>query len=198
MSGTADTPARLDRGVLVLVVGASGTGKDTLLRLAQERLAGNAAFVFPRRRITRPSDASEPHMPVTDEQFRSILAANGFALSWDAHGLRYGIERTIDDDLRAGRCVVCNVSRTIIGDVRRSYGTVVVLEISASDAMRKARILNRGREAPADVAERLERRIAAADDNPSDACIENNGTLAEACDRFVDALARAAALRAQP
>ena len=42
-------------GVLVLVVGPSGAGKDSLLAAAQHVLAGNTGFVFPTRDVTRPA-----------------------------------------------------------------------------------------------------------------------------------------------
>ena len=37
----------------MLVVGPSGAGKDAVLRVARERLAGDRRFVFPSRVVTR-------------------------------------------------------------------------------------------------------------------------------------------------
>ncbi len=75
-------------GMLVLVVGPSGAGKDTLLEAARQALADDPRFRFVRRVITRPAEAGgEAHEAVTETEF----AARDFALQWQAHGLRYGI-----------------------------------------------------------------------------------------------------------
>ena len=52
--------------MLVLVVGPSGAGKDTLINAAKAALAGDDRFVFPRRVVTRPAvTALEDHDTVT-------------------------------------------------------------------------------------------------------------------------------------
>ncbi len=42
---------------LIYVMGASGSGKDSLMRYAREKLAKHSNIVFAHRYITRPADA---------------------------------------------------------------------------------------------------------------------------------------------
>lgn len=94
--------------VLVLVVGPSGAGNDTVLGLAERVLRNDKRFRFVRRVITRPAGADgEDHEAVSEAQF----AGRSFALQWRAHGLSYGIPTDIANDLAAGTVVVANVSR---------------------------------------------------------------------------------------
>ena len=98
--------ARVGPGRLILVVGASGVGKDTLIVGARAACAAEPSVVFPRRVVTRAATAAEDHDSISEEAFRRAAAAGDFALWWEAHGLCYGIPSTITDDIRAGRRVV--------------------------------------------------------------------------------------------
>lgn len=63
------------RGRLVLVVGPSGAGKDTLIDYARSRLEADPDFHFARRVITRPPSVGEDHESVDVEEFRSRVSA---------------------------------------------------------------------------------------------------------------------------
>jgi ribose 1,5-bisphosphokinase len=172
-------------GMLVLVVGPSGAGKDTLLEAARSALADDPRFRFVRRAITRPAAAGgEAHEVVTEAEF----AARDFALQWQAHGLRYGIPAGAIAD---GLIAVANVSRHVIADAARRF-PVRVIEITAPPQMLAARLASRGREAAGDVAARLARSVAMPDHVPVDTVV-NDGTLADGVAGFVAALNRAAA-----
>src|SRR5262249_34687441 len=118
-------------GRLILVVGPSGAGKDTLLALARAACAEDQDIVFPRRVVTRKASASEDNVELSPEEFREALERGEFAMHWEAHGHSYGLPRTIDDELRAGRAVVVNVSRTVIDAARCAYANVIVIAITA-------------------------------------------------------------------
>lgn len=146
--------------MLVLVVGPSGAGKDTLLDGARAAFAGDDGIVFVRRAITRAADAGgEAHLPLSEAEFKARVAAGDFALHWRAHGLGYGIPATTASDLAAGRMVIANVSRTVIAEAARHY-PVHGIEITAPPAILAARLAARGREDAADRAARLARDVA--------------------------------------
>jgi ribose 1,5-bisphosphokinase len=159
-------------GRLVLVVGPSGAGKDTLIDLARTALQDNPTVVFPRRVVTRTASAAEAHDSMSTDAFDRAARAGAFALTWDAHDLRYGIPAGIDADIRAGRTVVCNVSRAIIDAARRRYAVVVVALVTAPPELLAARLKARGREG--DIAQRLARGDAFGDIE-ADCVIANTG-----------------------
>ena len=146
-------------GRLVLVVGPSGAGKDTLLRLAQAACAGDRDIVFPRRVVTRASSADEDNIAVSPDEFRRAREHGDFAVHWDAHGHSYALPREINGDIRAGRTVVANVSRTVLGALRRAYADVVVVAITAPPEVLAARLAARARQSDGDIAERLTRSV---------------------------------------
>jgi len=147
----------LGPGRLVLVVGPSGAGKDTLLKGARAACAYDPAVVFPRRVVTRPTSDTEDHDSVDGAGFARAASEGAYALWWQAHGHDYGIPVAIDHDIRAGRTVVCNVSRTIIEAARRRYASVTVVEITAPEQVLQSRLASRQRTSDGDIARRLER-----------------------------------------
>jgi ribose 1,5-bisphosphokinase len=150
-------PGLIGPGRLVLVVGPSGAGKDTLLDGARAACRDDAGIVFPRRVITRPSSPSEDNDTVAAADFNQAAADGAFALWWEAHGNGYGISSSIDDDIGHGRTVVCNVSRTIITAARLRYSQVAVVLVTAPPKVLKARLEARGRASDGAIDQRVKR-----------------------------------------
>ncbi len=176
-------------GTLFLVVGPSGAGTDTLLEGARAALAGDQRYVFARRVITRPADAGgEDHEAVDTGEFARRRARGDFMAWWSAHDLDYGLPRGLLDDLAAGRHVVANVSRSVIGDIAGRVATVRVVEITAPPDVLAARLENRGREEARGVAARLARKGAKVPSSIAVTTVMNDGTPDEGISRFVEAI----------
>ncbi|KJC54749.1 ribose-phosphate pyrophosphokinase [Bradyrhizobium sp. LTSP849] len=163
MSETVTTAAEqagaIGPGRLVLVVGPSGAGKDTLLRLAQAACVDDHDVVFPRRVVTRESSADEDNIALGPDEFRRARERGEFAVSWDAHGHSYALPLDINDDIRAGRAVVVNVSRTVIAALREAYANVVVVAITAPPDVLAQRLAARARHSDGNITERLARSV---------------------------------------
>lgn len=150
----------LRRGLLLAVVGASGVGKDTLIEGAAKQLRRDPRFLFARRVVTRAGDAGgEQHLPMDPDIFEALRRTGGFALSWDAHGVSYGIPAALTRVIAKGRVVVANLSRTMLLDASRNLGPTIAIEVSAPAAKLRQRLLARGRETADDIERRLARRV---------------------------------------
>lgn len=167
-------------GHLVLVVGPSGAGKDTLIDEAHRLLGADANYVFARRLVTRDASAAEDNLPISRQQFDQGRREGAFALTWEAHGLGYALPSSIDNDLAAGKTVIANVSRRVVLEARRRYGPhgtrVTVVLVTAPVAVLAARLAARGRESAAEIAERLGRDVGAFE---ADHVIQNTGSVAQ-------------------
>ena len=165
-------PAGLGPGRLILVVGPSGAGKDTLLGRARTAFADDSRIVFLRRVVTREASSSEDNDEMSPEAFRHARMRGDFAVYWEAHGHCYGLPRAIDDDIGAGRTVVANVSRAVVDGMRRAYADVTVVAVTAPPEVLAERLAARARGSDGRLADRLSR---AAEDAAPDVTIANIG-----------------------
>jgi ribose 1,5-bisphosphokinase len=162
-------------GRLVVVVGPSGAGKDTLLGLARDDFLDDPNVVFPRRLVTRAPSRFEENQTVSEATFAKSVAAGRFAFWWDAHGLKYALDAAVDDDIRAGKTVICNVSRAVVVELRSRYADVRVVLVTAPPDVLAERLAARRRATDGDVGSRLGRAAPTDRDIAPDIVIENIG-----------------------
>ena len=180
-------PDQIGPGRQILVVGPSGAGKDTLIAGARAECAHDSSVVFPRRVITRDTTASEGHDTLSETMFRRAVEAGDFALWWEAHAHCYGIPVSIDSAIRAGKAVVCNVSRTMIEPARRRYAFVAVVHVTAPERVLESRLACRERRSDGNLAGRMA-RAAAAGQVQADVVIHNTGRPAAGLRRLVNVI----------
>ena len=155
MENSSSDPVR-HKGQLILIVGPSGAGKDTLLDGAKLEFASDSRLVFAKRMITRPAK-DEDNETISMEEFIKRQSDGLFLLSWQAHGLGYGLPISLKEKLDHGCCVVANVSRAILQEAEELGYGVTVIHITASHDLLKARLARRGREEAEDLDHRVNR-----------------------------------------
>jgi ribose 1,5-bisphosphokinase len=180
-------------GRLYYLIGPSGSGKDSLISYARDRLKGDDAIVFAHRYITRPPQKNgENHIALSEEEFSQRLAKGFFSMHWQSHGYYYGIGVEIDLWLSRGCRVLVNGSRYYLPKAKERYSDLKVILIDVSHTELSRRLEARGRETTEQIKARLERNRQlknALIANISDTIlITNNGALEAAGEMLVQHL----------
>lgn len=168
-------------GVLLVVLGPSGSGKDTLMVHAQIAFEGECDVLFVRRTITRPASAgSENHVSMNDAEFDAAIDDGRFALSWAANGLRYGLPREIEAHLSGGKVAVVNGSRGAWSAISQVFPTALAVEIRVEPAVLARRLKARGRESDTEIKARLARTAQLQEIFKAAHMIDNSGKVEHA------------------
>jgi ribose 1,5-bisphosphokinase len=177
---------------LYYIIGASGAGKDSLIAHCRNQINGSLPIIFTHRYITRPANAGgENHVSISDEEFKLRLQQGLFALNWESHDLYYGIGIEIDLWLEKGFSVVVNGSREYLSIATAKYPEIQPILIEADAELIKARLNNRGREDDKSIAERIARNEQLNLAGTDVIRIQNNGSVDEAANNLLNALAPA-------
>lgn len=181
-------------GSLVLVVGPSGVGKDTLIAGARQALDGDPRFSFIRRLVTGPmSGAGEQYDEIEPALFAEMEAEGRLSLCWEANEQRHALPLSVDTDLALGRIVVASVARHAVLQAKGKYPNAAVVLITAEISRRAERLLRRGHENPGQITARLARESPPVPAGVNPVIIDNSGPLAIGITAFVLALRAIAA-----
>ncbi|MGG7518964.1 phosphonate metabolism protein/1,5-bisphosphokinase (PRPP-forming) PhnN [Allorhizobium undicola] len=168
-------------GCLLVVVGPSGAGKDSLIDFARNHFLHDRRVHFVRRFITRPAEAGgENHQPLCADQFDAMKAQGLFSVEWQAHGLRYAIPADVGGHVANGRIVVVNGSRSVLPLFARVFRAMTVVNVTARPEVLADRLEARGRESRGDILARLSRASLALHGNYHVVHIDNSGALEKA------------------
>jgi ribose 1,5-bisphosphokinase len=174
-------------GQLYYVMGPSGAGKDSVLAWVREHGVAHGVLCA-HRYITRPAHAGgENHVALSEEEFQLRERRGLFALTWQAHGLHYGIGSEVAHWLARGADVLVNGSRGAFERACERFPALRPVLITASAQAIAGRLVARGREGEADIAARLARVDAYAVPDGS-MVIRNDGCLADAGSSLLDAI----------
>lgn len=171
---------------LIYVIGASGSGKDTLMNHARQKLAGDPLVCFAHRYITRPATAGgENHVALSENEFQARVNSKLFALHWSSHGMHYGIGIEINQWLAKGITVVVNGSRQYLTEARRQYPELLPVSIEVNTDVLRQRLLARGREDAESIEQRLRRHESLQQTPQHGLLVQNNGRIEDAGDALV-------------
>ena len=165
-------------GILFLIVGNSGSGKDTIISGVIKNYPSNLIQIYvPKRYITRPPSEFEKNISITTQEFGEMDKKGMFALKWHIYELDYGIPIEIDYYLKNGHPVIINVSRTIVKEAREKYENIKVIFIEVPFEITYKRIKDRKRESENLLEERIERARKNQKFPEADFFIDNSGDL---------------------
>lgn len=169
----------MNTGCLYYVMGPSGVGKDSVLAWVREH-GVSYGVLCAHRYITRPAQAGgENHVALSEAEFRTREQRGLFALTWEAHGLQYGIGNEVGHWLAHGADVLVNGSRAAFALACERFQVLRPVLITASPEVIASRLAARGRESAAEIAMRIA-RLNAYPVPPGGIVIRNDGCLAEA------------------
>lgn len=173
-------------GRVFAVVGPSGAGKDTLIAAAR---GVRRDLHVVRRVITRPEEAGgEPFEGVSPADFAARAARGEFVLTWEAHGLHYGIPGSVLDAVSEGRDVIFNGSRAMLVEAWEVFPNLTVILVTAPIQVLAERLASRGRETTEEIAARLARARYDVPPGIPVRVVENGGRLEDAVAAFLTAL----------
>lgn len=165
------------QGRLFYMVGASGSGKDSVLKAIRRCTQPKDKLQIAHRYITRPqTDSSENHIALSEEEFEQRKVSECFAMDWEAHGLRYGIGVEVNKWLASGLHVLINGSREYLPEAIKRYPELIPVEISVPEAVLRARLIQRNRENSEAIQRRLERTASLAKTLPDNTLTLDNST----------------------
>ncbi len=168
---------------IILIVGPSGAGKDSLLKICKQSFSSRDDILFVPRYVTRMPDDNERNYYVDESAFNTLKQNGFFFIDWRAHGNLYGIglDPLFKKDTHA---VIISVSRTVVDAFETVFRDVDTLVVSAPDTVLKKRLVNRDRES----AEARHGRLARSGLETrarSHFCFNNDGPLEEMASRFI-------------
>ncbi len=178
------------RGSLFLLIGNSGSGKDSLIRWALQNWPKNKVPpLVPTRVITRPpSPETEEFKSVSEAEFQKLAETGAFSMQWKSYDIHYGIPKEIETALAQGRSVLVNVSRQIVEEARTKFPNVYVIFVYVPFHITEARIRARAREQGKDLEERIERARQNQTYPSADFVIDNSGNLETAGNQLLNFL----------
>lgn len=149
-------------GILFVLVGPSGAGKNTLMRRVQDQYPDLQQLATITTRPMRPTEAQgREHWFVSHQEFERLIAEDAL-VEWQRVHLEdlYGTPRsTVNEAIAAGRDLIADIEFLGAGKLQEAYpeeAVFIFVTPSRLDILAE-RIMQRGDIEPPELAHRLER-----------------------------------------
>lgn len=164
-----------------MIIGPSGSGKDTVINWLRAMLKDRHDVLFVRRIVTRPADNDhEDHDTMTLEQFLESNASGAFAVTWQAHDLHYAIPVSVRKHVEQGGLAILNGARRALGNLETAFSNLQIIHLDVDPAILASRLANRGRNSDTDLSVRLAQQELGFQAKTPIIHVANNGPVAEA------------------
>lgn len=116
------------KGLIFILVGPSGVGKNTLLFNVRQQVPNLMQMPTGTTRPRRPGETEKQHLFFTDEEFDRLVHEGAF-LEWQVvHGKRYGMLKSIiEQGIHSGKDYIADVEVLGAFDLKKAYPDNVVL-----------------------------------------------------------------------
>ncbi len=148
-------------GLLFLLVGPSGAGKNTLLNRVLERVADCTQMPTATTRPPRMGEIEgKHHFFLTEDDFRRLIEQGAFAEWQKVHSNRYGtLKATVEEGIRSGKLYIADIDFIGTSALKEQYpdNVISIFIIPSSIAILEQRIRQRGMDSEEEIARRLQR-----------------------------------------
>jgi ribose 1,5-bisphosphokinase len=182
-------------GKIYYMIGASGSGKGTLMRYAQEKLKGRYPIIFPSRYVTKPTHQAEGDISLTYDEMKKRIEDEEFLIACGYNGNFYALGSVFEEAIKYGVSVVTDGSRELLLEMEYEglypdiYPYIRSIFIEVESDIAEERIYERGREGLEEIQKRVRRinRFNQAK-TVSVKVINNSGDIEEAGEELVEFL----------
>lgn len=177
-------------GKLFYIVGASGSGKDSILRqvmavLIESDFPALTACRYITRENTSLNQQKENFISLSEKEFVARQSYGCFALDWQANDCRYGIGIEVDQWLAKGLSVVVNGSRSYLPVAKENYPQQLIsIEIEVPESVLLERLRSRKREDETQIQQRMQRHQRLKTELVTDSKVNNSGSIEAAVEEL--------------